>query len=540
MLSGIAALRQFRLFAELEEVDFESVGRISRVEDFARGEKLMTEGAPADEIYLFLKGRAVVKVRTPKGLQVSIDELGPGELLGWGAMMEPYVYGASAWITEPATTIVVNGPELRTLCETNRRIGYQVSKGIGEVMSKRLGRVVGSQQEGALSWHDVQQLRRFRPFAALDMMALDAVGRISRLRKPAAGERLTTEGAPADRLYLFLEGRATVGVRGSDGGEKVIDELGPGELLGWGAMMEPYEYTASAWTTEPSEVIEVDAVRLRELCETDQDVGFQVLRGIGEVISERIGLAVSRHGIHELNRFGVFSGLDLADLDEIAGISHIEQAAVGEELTTEGAPADRLYLLLSGEVEVRVRNPDGRQMLIDVLCPGEMLGWGVVVQPFVYGATARTVRPTEAIVVDGPGLRGLCDTNGYLCHRVTKNVGRVMARRFGHVVGSEDDLRAEDVEAMADEEHVIYQQHGLLLTGEAISTGVGGDSPKVIPLDAVLDVEVHGKKVLVRADEGDVWSPEVDDPSGLAALVRDAIGRTRYAQRRKDYYLGWS
>ena len=40
----------------------------------------------------------------------------------------------------------------------------------------------------------------------------------------------------------------------------VIDELGPGEVLGWAAVMEPHVYTASAWTTEPSELIVVKAI----------------------------------------------------------------------------------------------------------------------------------------------------------------------------------------------------------------------------------------------------------------------------------------
>ncbi len=82
---GIDELRQFKIFAELDDEDFESIGRIAHVREFETAEKLTTEGGPADQLYLFLKGKAAVKVRAPDGRQVLIDELGPGEVLGLGS-----------------------------------------------------------------------------------------------------------------------------------------------------------------------------------------------------------------------------------------------------------------------------------------------------------------------------------------------------------------------------------------------------------------------------------------------------------------------
>jgi CRP/FNR family transcriptional regulator, cyclic AMP receptor protein len=109
VLSGIDELRQFRIFAELDDEDFESIGSIARVREFDTAEKLTTEGAPADQLYLFLKGSAAVRVRSPEGQNVLIDELGPGEVLGWGAVVEPHVYTASAWTSKPSEVIVLDG-----------------------------------------------------------------------------------------------------------------------------------------------------------------------------------------------------------------------------------------------------------------------------------------------------------------------------------------------------------------------------------------------------------------------------------------------
>ncbi len=234
--------------------------------------------------------------------------------------MEPHVYTASAWTTEPSEVIVVDGSDLRELCETNKRIGYQVAKGIGEVMSRRFGQAVGGRggpmSPGRVSTSCTSSTSSPNSTTRIWML----IGQIAHVQEYEAGEELTTEGAAADSFYLFLKGKAAVKVRGPDGRQVLIDELGPGEILGWGAVMEPHVYTASAWTTEPVKVIVVDGKDLRELCETNKHIGYQVAKGIGEVISRRFGQAVAGrsgqaiagHGIDELHQFKIFAELDVA------------------------------------------------------------------------------------------------------------------------------------------------------------------------------------------------------------------------------------
>ncbi len=532
---GIAELHQFKIFAELDLADLESVARISHIQEFETAEELTTEGAAADQLYLFLKGKAAVKVRGPDGHQVLIDELGPGEMLGWGAVMEPHVYTASAWTTEPSTLIVVDGNDLRELCEANKQIGYQVAKGVGEVISRRFGQAVGGRGGRAIGVYGIDELHQFKLFAELELADLESVARISHVQEFESGEELTTEGAAADQLYLFLRGKAAVKVRGPDGRQVLIDELGPGEMLGWGAVMEPHVYTASAWTTEHSELIVVDGKDLRELCEANKQIGYQVVKGIGEVMSRRFGQAIAEHGIDELHQFKIFAELDVADLDAVSRISHVQEFESGEQLSTEGAAADQLYLFLKGKAAVKVRSPDGRQVLIDELGPGETLGWGAVTAPHVYTASAWTTEPCEVIVVDGNDLRELCETNKHIGYQVGKGIGEVISRRFGQAI-VRGGLREKDLRAFGGKERVVWDNGELQLTTVAVLIGMGSDSPDVIPLEAVHDVEVQSGCVVFHVHGGDVCSPPLDDPERLAALVRDEMQRTRYAHRRKDYY----
>lgn len=378
----------------------------------------------------------------------------------------------------------------------------------------------------------IAEFRRFKLFAGLDPADLDSIAAISHVQRFEAGEQLLTEGVVADRLYLLLNGKATVKMRSPQGDDILIDELGPGELLGWGAVIEPHVYSGSAWITEPSDVIIMPGDDLRRLCETRKHVGYQIAKGITEVISRRFRQAIGDRDTDRLRRFKIFADLDPADLDSIADISYIHEYAPGDQLASEGAVADRLYFFLSGRAAVKVRSPEGQQTLIDEIVPGDMLGWSAMTEPYVYTASAWATEPSEVIVMASDRLREICETNTYIGYQVAKGIGEVISRRFGQAIGGHGDLREKDLRAFAGEERVIWDNGELQLTTEAVLIGMGTDSPDVIPLEAVLDVEVESGRVVFHVHGGDARSPRLDDPEQLAALVRSEMLRTRHAHRR--------
>ena len=382
-----------------------------------------------------------------------------------------------------------------------------------------------------------ERLRMFGIFSGLDEEGLRAIARIVTPRRFGGGEKVTAEGAPADHLYLVADGRVAVKIRQADGTEEQIDELGPGEVLGWGAVVEPHVYTASAWATGPAELLVVDGKALRELCDANIDLGHTVFKKIGEVMSVRLGHMMRGRGIDELHRFKFLKDLDFDELDAIGRISRVREFQTGDLLAAEGTSADALYLFLRGRAEVKVRDPDGRQVVIDQIGPGDVLGWSAAMEPHIYTASAWAVEPSEAIVVNGPRLRELCACEKNLGYKITKEVGEIISRRFGRVLGVRDDLRAKDVRAFDGPERVIWEDGEVQLTTEAVLIGMATDGPEVIPLEALQNVDVVDGQVVFRMATGDVWSPLLADPQELAALTRDAMARTRYAQRRKDYYL---
>jgi CRP/FNR family transcriptional regulator, cyclic AMP receptor protein len=141
---------------------------------------------------------------------------------------------------------------------------------------------------------DIDELRQFKIFEELNERELEQIAKISRTGELGPGAKLTATGASADKLYLLKQGKIEIKVPGRGPHEVVVEEVGPGEIVGWSTVTGPFVYTASSWTSERSSVIEVNGLRLRELFEANNHVGYRVLKGIGYVTLKRIAALQAR------------------------------------------------------------------------------------------------------------------------------------------------------------------------------------------------------------------------------------------------------
>ena len=74
----------------------------------------------------------------------------------------------------------------------------------------------------------------------------------------------------------------------------IIDELGPGELTGWSAVLDGQKFTASASAVEPTTLVAFDGPSLRELFHEQQALGGRVMSNIVVLIASRLGHLRSR------------------------------------------------------------------------------------------------------------------------------------------------------------------------------------------------------------------------------------------------------
>lgn len=105
---------------------------------FEPGEFLCREGEPADNFYLIRHGRVTLELFVPQKGPVRLQTLDPGEVVGWSWLVEPYTWHFDARALEPVVAVSLDGTCLRTKCDADPRLGYEVLKRFADVMEQRL------------------------------------------------------------------------------------------------------------------------------------------------------------------------------------------------------------------------------------------------------------------------------------------------------------------------------------------------------------------------------------------------------------------
>ncbi len=93
------------------------------------------------------------------------------------------------------------------------------------------------------------------------------------------GEFLCRAEGEASRFYLILSGRVSVEVFSARRGPTTLQSLGEGDVLGWLWFDgKPYHWHLDARSVGLTRAVSLDADSLREKCEADHDLGYEILK----------------------------------------------------------------------------------------------------------------------------------------------------------------------------------------------------------------------------------------------------------------------
>ena len=105
-----------------------------------------------------------------------------------------------------------------------------------------------------------------------------------------ADQVIFRKGETANRFYLIERGK--VALESSTGDDVVkIDEVGAGDLLGWSWIFPPYVWHFDARAIEPTTAIFLYGTILREYCEADPALGYELFKRMSEVMMRRLQAA---------------------------------------------------------------------------------------------------------------------------------------------------------------------------------------------------------------------------------------------------------
>lgn len=155
-----------------------------------------------------------------------------------------------------------------------------------------------STDSSAMHAVDAGELATMDFFAGFSPHHLAQIARYSKRTRFAAEDMLFEQGELANRFYVIKTGHVAIEL--NVGGRRVLlQEIGPGEPVGfsWFFNTDTMHFTARA--LEPLEAVFFYGTLLREECELDRDLGYEMLRRTSQTMLERLE-AMNKLLVHTL------------------------------------------------------------------------------------------------------------------------------------------------------------------------------------------------------------------------------------------------
>ncbi|MGE5653262.1 MAG: Crp/Fnr family transcriptional regulator [Bacillota bacterium] len=144
-----------------------------------------------------------------------------------------------------------------------------------------------------------------------------------------------------------------------------------------------------------------------------------------------------------LRKIRLFSDLDDQELEQIASIVITRKCKKRTILFTEGEPGDTIYFVKSGRVKIFKTTEDGREQILRLIEPGEVMAEAVLFESGGYPASAEVMEDSEICLIRNPDLEQLVMQHGEIAIRLI----RVLSRRLKEAQHNVRDLALKDAYA---------------------------------------------------------------------------------------------
>ncbi len=131
-----------------------------------------------------------------------------------------------------------------------------------------------------------------------------------------------------------------------------------------------------------------------------------------------------------LRRYPYFAKVGEESLKKVAMIADEMAAGTSKVLFDQGDKADKLYIIIDGEVDLQYTLGSGELRTVDTLVAGDLMMWSALVEPYHSTATGTVKKDTKLIAIDGAKLRELCEQDHDLGYRILLSLTQLLATRL--------------------------------------------------------------------------------------------------------------
>jgi len=255
----------------------------------------------------------------------------------------------------------------------------------------------------------------------LSPLSMRILNNASRIMNVSKGVEMLHEGDTPHDLYFIKSGTMSIG-RQAGTQMKVIAQLKSGEVYGeFGALRHKSRY-ASVFTAEASVIVRVELSAIQQVL--DADKGFH--ERLEKLLKQRmLDSFFSSHPV-----FNQLTSSDRRDLSTALPLQFFDRDV---RIFTQGRTPQGIYMILSGEVEVRYTNRHGEERLLEIRRDNDLLGEVANKNGTELAYSAVAASDVDMLVLDMQAMKQVHDRHpqtfknleSYINKRAERTVARL-------------------------------------------------------------------------------------------------------------------
>ncbi len=254
--------------------------------------------------------------------------------------------------------------------------------------------------------------QRFPVLEGMSPVHLRILNNSSNVMHVSKDVELLHEGDAPHDLYFVDSGKIVIAKK-SGGKLKALQTLGEGQVFGEFGVLRKKSRYASVFTAAPSRIIRVDQTAVNQVLEVDGE--FR--KRLTELMNRRmLGTFFAGHP--------VFQAMPAAAAEQLSRVLALTMVERGEHVFTQGDAPKGMYLILSGEVEVRFLNKAGAEVLLEIRRDNDILGEVLQKNGTAFAYTAVAAGDVDLLVLDKKSMQQIRDADAATFSRLEKYIDR--------------------------------------------------------------------------------------------------------------------
>jgi CRP-like cAMP-binding protein len=131
-----------------------------------------------------------------------------------------------------------------------------------------------------------------------------------------------------------------------------------------------------------------------------------------------------------LNKNEVFQFLRPEQVRAISDVAQVVEFEAGETIYQRGTTADHFFVVLSGQVSLRLPGTSGVSIQIEELTEGAVFGSCICFQLVDYSLNAQCTRNSRLLKIESATLKELMDQDLLMGYTIQTQISRIYFQRY--------------------------------------------------------------------------------------------------------------